>query len=100
MLLDDYVKKSVAEVIKARNPVLQLLFKRIGKLILRALLGLRYSDKLAEYSLNIPGLNKNIDSLMESATRLFQNNWTVYGNIYIMIFMSQDFQMRLEQSNA
>jgi hypothetical protein len=96
ILLEDYIKRAVQDVIKAKNPILQLLFKRIIKLILRGILGLKHQEKLATYSLQAAGIAKNIDKLIDMAAKLFQTNWKVYGPIYILILSSHDFTRRIQ----
>lgn len=98
ILLEDYIKRSVQDVIKANNPILQLLFKRIMKIMLRGLLGQKYQEKLAAYSLQSQGISKNIDKLIEISCKVFNTNWKVYGPIYILILSSNDFIRRIETS--
>lgn len=82
------VEKSIKEVISEGNPVLSLFSKRVFKITLRAILDQPLSSKIAAYSLNSKGQERNISELVSLAQRLFNHNFNIHKDLYKVLLHS------------
>ena len=89
---EEAMEKSLKNVLADGNPVLQLFTKRIYKVLLRAVLGQPYLNKLPSLSLHAKGIQRNLSELIASAVKLFALHNSAYGDVYSMIFSSHTFQ--------
>lgn len=80
--LQSRAEKMVRDVTSAQNPILALFAKRVYKILLRALLGKPFVSKLASYSLQSKGQERNLSRLIDLATKLFQHTMKVHGDLY------------------
>lgn len=79
------LEKTIADVVKEANPVLQLFQKRMYKLLLRILLDKPYQQKLRQYSLHAKGHERNLHQLFTLARALFRHNLRVHLPVYYAI---------------
>jgi hypothetical protein len=80
--LCEKAEKCVKDSIAPGNPVLNLLTKRVYKVILCALIKQPYLHKLSSFSLASRAQERNWKSALDSITNMFNHNWAVYGALY------------------
>lgn len=83
--LGELLGRSISDVVKEGNPVLQLFQKRIYKLLFRVILEKPHQLKLRQYSLQAKGLERNLHQLFNLSKALFRHNLHVYFPVYQIV---------------
>lgn len=93
--LEEQVAALLADLLSERNPIWQLLSKRIYRLLLRAMLGKPTAHKLSAYSLQSAAQERNLSTAMSTLRAVHAQNMRVHGQaVYAPLLQAMALQQQ------